>query len=438
MKTYTPQHRDLGLSPLERIREARKAGRIGEAQSLITDEAKRQGVFGNLGRMPADLLYEWALLQSAPEHYAVAVDALTLVAGMVPNEPKVWRSLGLAQEIVGDYRGAFIAYKTGVDLCREVRYDDESRLWIGYGAQLFRVGRASEGEEIWRKALRKPASSPEAIYQRAQIKFALGKWTLDAWEDYEARKQMSGYDDGIKARGGMPKLPEWDGKSEGRVCCTMSQGAGDVIQFARYLTAVAQQSGTAPDLAGGEPLEAFLKSFDRGIVFSWDGPEFVAHLDSMPLLLRRPEPIPPHCTNPWRRPQNPKPRIGVCWKGSSKHLNDKDRSSPLDPRPMLQDERWELVNLQTGEGFNPKDYLETAEFMRTLDAVVTVDTSVVHVAGTLGVPTVLIPPSCPEWRWGLRSGATPWYPSVQQLRRTDVWAWDDAWRRAEQKLVEVT
>jgi len=88
-------------------------------------------------------------------------------------------------------------------------------------------------------------------------------------------------------------------------------------------------------------------------------------------------------------------------------LNNKDRSSPIDFREAFQDERWEIVSLQVGCNFAPKDYLETAELMRTLDSVVTIDTSVAHVAGTLGVPTILIPPASPEWRWGLKD-TTDW------------------------------
>jgi hypothetical protein len=445
VKTVTAAHRDTPLAPLERIRLARKAGRFDDCRQIIADEAKRQGVFGNLGKMPADLLYEYALLMAAMEQYQAAHDALFLVAGMVPKEPKVWRSLGLAQEILGDFRGAFIAYKTGVDACNETRYEDESRLWIGYGAAMFRMGRASEGEEAWRKSLRKPASSAEAIYQRAQIKFALGRYTEDAWQDYEARKDLSGYTDGLSARGGVPNLPEWDGKSEGRVLCVMSQGAGDVIQFSRYLDFVDQCSRVTPIMLCGEPLKRFIPFGQPLMPNMEDYCQFVMHVDSAPLLLGLSTPIPPaklpfpnldrewH----WRRPQNAKPRVGVCWKGSPKHLNDKDRSCPFDFRPALQDERWELVSLTNGHDFAPKDYQETAELMRTLDAVVTVDTSIVHVAGTLGVPTICMVPSSPEWRWGLRGGVSVWYPSVQMLRRRDVYAWTEVLGRAKDQLARM-
>lgn len=136
-------------------------------------------------------------------------------------------------------------------------------------------------------------------------------------------------------------------------------------------------------------------------------------------------------------PYDRKPRIGVCWKGSPKHLNDKDRSSPVDFRPVFQDEKWELVSLTAGHDFQPKDYQETAELMRTLDCVVTVDTSVVHVAGTLGVPTLLIPPACPEWRWGLRDGQSPWYPSVTMYRRKHVHDWPEVLGRVGQTLSEM-
>jgi ADP-heptose:LPS heptosyltransferase len=100
----------------------------------------------------------------------------------------------------------------------------------------------------------------------------------------------------------------------------------------------------------------------------------------------------------------------------------------------------EWINLTYGEdGFTPKDFLETARIMETLDAVVTTDTSVVHMAGTLGIPTLMIPASNPEWRWGVpREGEivakSVWYPSVTLVRRKHTNAWPEALETVERLL----
>lgn len=429
MKTYTTQHRDAPVSPIDAIKSARQAGKLDEAQRLITAEIKKAG-----GKVSSLLTDQLALLHMAAYNWTEARDLFLLIASKFPDQPLVWRNIGQCSEIMGEYEVAREAFRESVRCFQATPGPDSARAWFGLGNQLFRLGMPDVGESWWREGLTQDCSSADAIYQRSMVKLALGMYA-DGWRDFEARKQLRGYHDGIAARGGVPNLPEWDGEQYGLVRCVMSQGAGDVIQFARYLPLVMERACSTPLVDAGAPLAGFIDAETRAWTTDGDVPaQFTMHLDSAPLLLRRPEPIPPHCANPWRRPNNPIPRIGICWKGSDKHLNDKDRSSPGDPRPLLASDRWELVSLQVGHDFAPRDYQETAEVMRTLDAVVTVDTSVVHVAGTLGVPTVCIPPAAPEWRWGVRGERSEWYPSVRLVRRTDVYSWPEAWNRAKRTL----
>jgi hypothetical protein len=447
LKTYTRQHRDAPVSTRDLIVSERKAGRWPRALELVKAEARRLGVVTEQpGRVALDvkplplwLVDELATICMGAECWEDAQSVLVLLAkaleqipGEQRNEAMTWRKLGQCCEVLGDYSAALLAYQKGIALVRSgVTWDDDSRLWVHYGSNLFRAGRVSEGEDAWRTSLTRQCTSTEAKYTRAQIRMALGDWET-GWSEYESRKELHGYFGAVRARYQGVFPPAWDGVSKQRVLVVMGQGAGDAIMFARYLPMVEQVTGYAPVFLPGDPLETFL---------GYGGsPEQAvhAHADSLPFLLRRPEPIPPHCTDPWRRPEviRPKPRVGVCWKGSPKHLNDKDRSSPIDPRGILQDERWELVSVQNGHDFAPKDYAETAELMRTLDAVVTVDTSVAHVAGTIGVPTVMIPPSAREWRWGIRGETTPWYPSMTLIHRKSVWEWEEAWGRTKKLLAE--
>lgn len=410
---------------LDAIKEARKAGRLEECEALIRAEIQRNG--GHVSSLITDQL---ALLHMAAYRWEQARDLFALIASKFPDQALVWRNIGQCSEIMGDYQTARDAYREAVQCFNATPGPDSARAWFGLGAQLFRLGMPEIGEAWWREGLTKDATSADARYQRSQVLLALGQYE-EGWREFESRKGLRGYHDGIAARGGMPNLPEWDGKSQGRVLCIMSQGAGDVIQFSRYLMDIEMESGgNWPQLECGEPLRRFFRNFDMP-----DPCDFVMHLDSAPLILRAPTPIPPSWQpSAWGRPLGPKPRVGICWKGSDKHLNDKDRSCPYDPRPVIASDKWELVSLQVGDGFAPKDYQETAGVMRTLDAVLTVDTSVVHVAGTLGVPTVCIPPAAPEWRWGLRGERSEWYPSVRLVRRTDVYSWPEAWDRAKRTL----
>jgi hypothetical protein len=126
-------------------------------------------------------------------------------------------------------------------------------------------------------------------------------------------------------------------------------------------------------------------------------------------------------------------RLGVCWKGSPDHGNDKDRSSPINFREAFAMDGVEIVSLQHGEPTKFRDFAATAEVIESCDAVVTVDTSVFHLAGTLGVPTYVIPPTRPELRFPLtHETTTPWYPSVTVVRRKRSADWSDAIARTRE------
>jgi len=76
----------------------------------------------------------------------------------------------------------------------------------------------------------------------------------------------------------------------------------------------------------------------------------------------------------------------------------------------------EYVDLTFGINFKPKDYLETCQFLKKFDLIVSVDTSIVHACGVLGKPCIIVVPRSSDWRWGEASAVSAWYPSVRILR----------------------
>ncbi len=129
--------------------------------------------------------------------------------------------------------------------------------------------------------------------------------------------------------------------------------------------------------------------------------------------------------------------LGLVWSGNPKQGNDRHRSMPLktltplfdvdatfvslqkDPRPddkALLGQRTEIVD-HTAHLTN---FVETAAFVSCLDLVITVCTSVAHLAGTLGRPTWVMLPCLPDWRWLLDRDDSPWYPAVRLFRQDDT------------------
>jgi hypothetical protein len=141
-------------------------------------------------------------------------------------------------------------------------------------------------------------------------------------------------------------------------------------------------------------------------------------------------------------------RIGIVWAGRPTHNNDRWRSATLaDFAPLAALPGVALVALQKGPaaaqagqyfgaapliniGAEIADYEDTMAILQSLDALVTVDTSVGHVAGAMGRPTFILLARAPDWRWLLDRTDTPWYRSVRLVRQTRTGAWGDVMAEA--------
>jgi ADP-heptose:LPS heptosyltransferase len=144
-------------------------------------------------------------------------------------------------------------------------------------------------------------------------------------------------------------------------------------------------------------------------------------------------------------------RVGLVWSGNPKHRNDHNRSMPLrtlsgildadatfvslqkDPRPQDKAvllELADIIDLTAGL----TDFAETAALLRCLDLVITVDTSVAHLAGALGCPTWILLPYTPDWRWLLGRDDSPWYPTVRLFRQPQPRDYDSVIDRVRDEL----
>ena len=80
--------------------------------------------------------------------------------------------------------------------------------------------------------------------------------------------------------------------------------------------------------------------------------------------------------------------------------------------------------------------MDTAALMKCLDLVVTSDTSIAHLAGALGVPTWVVLPQAPDWRWMLHRQDSPWYPTMRLFRQAQAGSWTEVMHRVAEALTE--
>ncbi|MBF0372933.1 MAG: hypothetical protein HQL39_05880, partial [Alphaproteobacteria bacterium] len=254
--------------------------------------------------------------------------------------------------------------------------------------------------------------------------------------------------------------PAWNGaKFKNRTLFLHSeQGLGDTLNFLRYVPLVKARGGRvilecqAPLL----PLCAGLGA-DRVIAAGETPPPFdlCRSLVSLPFVFGHdlkslPAKV-PYLVTPadrveaWRArlgaPQPGRLRIGLVWAGSPGHGNDRHRSVSIDSlRPILDVPGATFFSLQKGPaadqlrqaglsgtvhdlGASLRDFADTAAVVELLDLVISVDTSVVHLAGALARPCWAMLPFCPDWRWLIGREDSPWYPTLRLFRQTTSGDW---------------
>lgn len=284
----------------------------------------------------------------------------------------------------------------------------------------------------------------------AQTLLAAGHYD-EGWTGYEWRYSSAG-------GGPVPniKVPRWQGERfDGRTLLVVGdQGYGDSFQFARFLPRVKALGGNLT-LGASHPMAALMKAipgvdhlfhdwhyagaFDCYVPISSLAGVFKITDSELPGPMPYLEADPRKVTRWVRRlgPSKGRGRIGLCWAGRPTHPNDQHRSIPFETRSRYLPAEAELFFLQKGERAADAagsqivdllarlhDFSDTAAVMANLDLVVSVDTSIVHLAGALGRPVRLLLPYVADWRSGRpRATTTPWYPSVKLFRQSAPGDW---------------
>ena len=309
------------------------------------------------------------------------------------------------------------------------------------------------------QALRIDPSLPGGHFVRAEALLLRGEWA-EGWEEYEWRFRIGG------AAPLMPPTdkPQWDGTpfADRTLLLVADQGFGDVIQFSRYIAWARER---CPDLAigcSGEMIPLLRQIAPAARLFArWqERSDYAAYcaLSGLPRLAGTrietvPAPIPYLHADPARvahwaaRLDGLVPkgyrRIGLIWAGRPTHNNDRNRTALLaDLAPIGNVPGIALLALQKGPktgqaggwygraplinlGAEIQDYDDTMAILANIERLVTVDTSVAHLAGAMGCPVWIMLPFAPDWRWLLGRQDTPWYPTVRLFRQSTVRRWDD-------------
>lgn len=382
------------------------------------------------------------------DHQRALADFDAVLARM-PKDAEALYNRGTALIELGRYVEALLALDDALAVSPQ-----HLRAWTNRGRALQALNRHEEAVASFDKAL-----AIDKNYGDAHFNAALSLLTLENFQrgftEYEWRWRRTGITDARRGYRGRLWLGEFP-LDRRTILLPAEQGLGDTIQFFRYAPLLAQKganvvlevqpelksllstvSGVASCHARGETLPAF---------------DVYCPLGSLPLALKTesssiPTAIPylradaAHIAK-WRPALEAMPgkRVALAWAGHARHANDRNRSIDLTLlEPLFACEGVSFVSIQRDlrdndaarltefgiTDFGPRltDMTDTAAVLTLADLLISVDTSVVHLAGAMGREAWVMLPFAPDWRWTLAKERSPWYPQVRLFRQRAPGDW---------------
>jgi Tfp pilus assembly protein PilF len=370
-----------------------------------------------------------------------------------PDHPDAHNNLGIALVDLGRQEDAITHHDRALAL-----QPGRAELHYNLGSVLQRQGLYAEALTCYGRALALKPDYGQAHLNRSLALLLTGEFD-EGWQEYEWRFAVARYDRNFDQ-------PLWSGEPLGgrSILIHAEQGFGDALQFVRYVPAVAERggnvvlevpaplvslartvAGASEVVAAGDPLPTFdchcpLLSLPR--VFKTN---LATIPNAVPYVV-----IPASASAAWaeRIPTTPGLRVGVVWAGTTVGAIDLRLLKPL----------WDVdgvswFSLQVGDrsgdvsslagvkitDLSPwlTDFAETAAAVCRLDLVISVDTSVPHLAGALGRPTWLLLRYPPEWRWLLEREDSPWYPTARLFRQRKDGDWPEVAREVAAALAQM-
>ncbi|TAK91698.1 MAG: tetratricopeptide repeat protein [Burkholderiaceae bacterium] len=419
-------------------------------------------------------LFNLGVLYDSLEQFDLSIDFYRRCLLLDDSHTMAAFNMGIALRHVGELEESLIYFQH--ILQREPHHTGALQ---NLGASFQELGRNQEADECYARALQLDPDVAEVRYNRSLLTLARGDYAK-GWEEYEAR-----WVGAFSARKHLRQFqqPQWRGEdiSGQTILLYAEQGQGDTLQFIRYVPMVKARGARV--IVDCQPsLVRLLRTmpgiddiFSKGEVTP-DHPPFDVQcaLLSLPrafgtTLKTVPADIPylhadPAMVEQWRAllPQDKTLKVGLVWAGNPRrfslqlNLIDQRRSLHLAQlAPLAQCEGVTFISLQVGEGAAElkqapaglnvldltdriTDFADTAALIENLDLVISVDTSVAHLAGALGKKVWLLSRHDACWRWMTEREDSPWYPTLRLLRQATPGDWQPVIDRVVTELHALT
>lgn len=445
MSEATPGNQVMRLATaLEQLAKLEQSGKLLEADDL----ANRM-----LAAMPdhPHILHLSGIVAYRNGRHTQAIELMEKAQKLAPETPLYPRNMCEVYRGAGRLDDALRAGKRAVELSPK-----DSRAYFNLALIHYERLELDEAVQVSDKALALDPEFAEAHFEKAEALLLAGQMK-DGWESYEWRFKLK------QAEGMLPKTakPQWDGSplTRGKLLIIGDQGFGDCVQFGRLIPWAAERC-PQPVLACSNDLIVILRQIPGigKIVTRWeDAGDYDAYipLSGLPRLAGIGTDNVP--TETYLKPDTKlveawgarlnglvpsnKRRIALVWAGRPTHKNDRKRTMRLSQfAPLFARDDVAVLTVQKGEqiaqvggyygsaplinlGPDISGFADTMAILQHVERLVTIDTSVAHIAGSIGIPTSLVLPHAPDWRWLLNRADTPWYPTIKLYRQKVAYDW---------------
>jgi tetratricopeptide (TPR) repeat protein len=386
------------------------------------------------------------------------VESFYKALALRPEDEACRNNLASALATLGHYQESLASSEMVL-----ARNPDSLNALLNRGCALEELGRMEEADVSYARYVALDPDSAPGHWNLAVLKLRLGCFE-EGLPLHEWRVQM-----------GLTKSPSgtiWTGREDvaGKTVVLHSeQGLGDTLQFIRYANLLCDRGAKVTAVVQAPLLRLLRSSLPHITCVTKDQApaeaDFHSTLMSLPLAFgTRLDTIPasqsylradPVLAEEWARvlPARVRPRIGIAWSGNAGYVHDNKRSLSLQQlEPMLSfSADWyvlqkdirpadaetlarlpQVINLGDALG----DFGSTAALMDHLDLVISVDTSLGHLAGALGKPVWTLLSYLADWRWMLNRDDSPWYPSARLFRQPVQGDWTSVVQQVHKALME--
>lgn len=480
-----PTHSEAALNYLTLLHDQKALTQISELlPQLLLHHGKSAAILtclGNIefahGRFDAALSYYDRAIQNDPifseahcnrgatlEKLNRLPEALTALNEALVHEPSnaaTLNNIGNVFAALGQHAKAKSAFHQSLN----IRPDDPDTL-ANLASSLDALDLTSDALAVFDRAIARNQDHVGAHWNKGLVLLRQGHFR-DGWPLYEWR--FRAHDISVIRQHNTPRWRVGIPLSGKTLAVHWEQGLGDTIQFCRFIPHLVA-AGARVQFEPQACLQRLMSTLKGTFELIGEGTEQADYhlpLMSLPWALGLTEPdfmvvepylsVPDIPLAPWTEilVSDPRPMIGICWQGSYSRV-DRGRSVPLELFSKLATAfpEFHFISVQKGPAAQqlnapanmiidnlgstfdngPDAFCDSAAVIARCALVITVDTSVAHLAGALGCETWTLLQHYPDWRWMKERTDTPWYSKMHLFRQRRPGDWSSVFTDVASKL----